>query len=117
MKKVFAFGLALAMTASLTACGGSSSTSSTPASSAAPSAGSQSSAAAPSAEKVSVRFGNTQSETDLQSQSLIAVSEKLAAATDGNFTAELFFSSSLGDTDDMIEQALQIGRASCRERV
>ena len=29
MKKVFAFGLALAMTASLTACGGSSSTSST----------------------------------------------------------------------------------------
>ena len=107
MKKVFAFGLALAMTASLTACGGSSSTSSTPASSAAPSAGSQSSTAAPSAEKVSVRFGNTQSETDLQSLSLIAVSEKLAASTDGNFTAELFFSSSLGDTDDMIEQALQ----------
>lgn len=59
------------------------------------------------AEKVTVKFGNTQNENDLQSQSLLAVKEKLAEATDGNFVAECFFSSSLGETDDILEQALQ----------
>ena len=58
-------------------------------------------------KKVTVKFGNTQSEVDLQSQSLLAVQEKLAEATNGNFKAECFFSSSLGETNDMLEQALE----------
>ena len=108
MKKSMALTLAVAMTASLTACGSSSKPAETTAAAAAAEAPAAEAPAAeaPAAEKVSVKFGNTQSETDLQSQSLLAVAEKLSAATDGNFTAETFFSSSLGDTDDLLEQVL-----------
>lgn len=95
MKKALALILALALAVSMVAC-----SSDKPASSAAESG-------EPAAEKVTVKFGNTQSETDLQSQSLIAVSERLAAATDGNFEAQLFLNSSLGATDDILEQGLQ----------
>lgn len=107
MKKVIALVLVLVIAASLVACGTTSTT--TPAdNSATKSAAAETKAAeAPAAEKASVKFGNTQSETDLQSQSLLAVKEKLEAATDGNFSAECFFSSSLGETDDLLEQALQ----------
>lgn len=104
MKKSMALTLAVAMTASLTACGSSSKPAETTAAAAAAEAPADE---APAAEQVSVKFGNTQSETDLQSQSLLAVAEKLSAATDGNFTAETFFSSSLGDTDDLLEQGMQ----------
>lgn len=108
MKKAISLTLALTMAASLTACGSGSGAKApeTTAAGAAKTEAADAKAEAP-AEKVSVKFGNTQSETDLQSQSLIAVADKLAAATDGNFTAELFFSSSLGDTDDLLEQGMQ----------
>ena len=100
-------------------------------------------ASALAAEKVTVRFGNTAGEDDIQSISLRDVAGRLAEATDGNFDAQVYLSSSLGDTDDLTEQAMQgapivtvsdpsrlqsfvkdygilcakIGRASCRERV
>lgn len=93
MKKVIALMLVLVLAVTLVACGGAS----------APAAP----AGEAAAEKVSVKFGNTQSEADLQSQSLLAVADKLAAGSDGNFTAECFFSSSLGETDDILEQGLQ----------
>lgn len=93
--------LAVAVAASLVACGSSTSQ---PASS---SAASTATSTADEAEKASVKLCNTQSEADLQSQSMIAVKEKLAEASGGNFTADTFFSSSMGDTDDILEQALQ----------
>lgn len=103
MKKVIALVLVLIMAASVVACGTQSAAPAT----AAPAAEKSMADPAPAAEKASIKFGNTQSETDLQSQSLLAVCDKLAEATDGNFTAECFFSSSLGETDDILEQALQ----------
>ena len=103
MKKVIALVLVLIMAASVVACGTQTETPAT----AAPAADGSAAAPAAEAEKASVKFGNTQAETDLQSQSLLAVCDKLAEATDGNFTAECFFSSSLGETDDILEQALQ----------
>ena len=106
MKKVIAFALVLAMGASLVACGSSSGGSSASETTAA-AGGAATAAAGGSGEKASIKFGNTQSETDLQSQSLLAVCDKLAEATDGNFSAECYFSSSLGETDDILEQALQ----------
>lgn len=59
------------------------------------------------AEKVTVRFGNTAGEDDIQSMSLRDVAARLAEATDGNFEAQVYLSSSLGDTDDLTEQAMQ----------
>ena len=106
MKKVIALVLVLIMAASVVACGTQAETPAT-AAPAAPAADGSAAAPAAEAEKASIKFGNTQSETDLQSQSLLAVCDKLAEATDGNFTAECFFSSSLGETDDILEQALQ----------
>ena len=103
MKKVIALVLVLIMAASVVACGTQAETPAT----AAPAADGSAAAPAAEAEKASIKFCNTQSETDLQSQSLLAVCDKLAEATDGNFTAECFFSSSLGETDDILEQALQ----------
>ena len=101
MKKALALALALALSASLVACGdGSSSPSGSGGATPDSSSGSD-------AEQVTVRLCNTQSETDLQSQSMIAVSERLAEATDGNFVAENYFSSSMGETDDILEQAMQ----------
>lgn len=105
MKKSMALTLAVALTASLTACSSGTETKAPETTAAAAEAGAAETEAP--AEQVSVKFGNTQSETDLQSQSLIAVAEKLSAASNGNFTAENFFSSSLGDTDDLLEQGLQ----------
>lgn len=98
MKKVFSLVLAFMLTASLVACSSDSG------SSAASEDGAGSSA---SVEKVSVKLCNTQAEGDLQSQSMIAVAEKLSQATDGNFEAETFFSSSMGETNDILEQAMQ----------
>ena len=98
MKKALSLALALALTASLVACGSGSGSGSVSESGSGSSAG---------AEKVSVKLCNTQAEGDLQSQSMIAVAEKLAEATDGNFVAENFFSSSMGETDDILEQAMQ----------
>ena len=102
MKKVIALVLVLIMAASVVACGTQAETPAT-AAPAAPAADGSAAAPAAEAEKASIKFGNTQSETDLQSQSLLAVCDKLAEATDGNFTAECFFSSSLGETDDILE--------------
>ena len=64
-------------------------------------------ASALAAEKVTVRFGNTAGEDDIQSISLRDVAGRLAEATDGNFDAQVYLSSSLGDTDDLTEQAMQ----------
>lgn len=106
MKKALALALAASMAVACVACGGSASTSTAASTPASTSGGDTATADAPT-EKASIKFGNTQSETELQSQALLAVADKLSEATDGNFTAECYFSSSLGDTDDMIEQALQ----------
>ena len=64
-------------------------------------------ASALAAEKVTVRFDNTAGEDDIQSISLRDVAGRLAEATDGNFDAQVYLSSSLGDTDDLTEQAMQ----------
>lgn len=110
MKKTMALTMAIALSASLTACGSGDSAKpveTTSATAKQETEVSKEEKAESSTEQVSVKFGNTQSETDLQSQSLTAVAEKLAKATDGNFKAETFFSSSLGDTDDLLEQGMQ----------
>lgn len=103
MKKALALILAAILAVACVACGGSGS-SAPAAPGSQPAAGGDTPA---QAEKASIRFGNTQSETELQSQALQAVADSLSEQTGGNFTAECYFSSSLGDTDDMIEQALQ----------
>ena len=58
-------------------------------------------------EKVSIKFGNTQGEEDIQTKSLHEVADRLSKASGGGFTAEVYGSSALGDTDDLTEQAMQ----------
>lgn len=58
-------------------------------------------------EKTSLTLANTQPDTDIESQQLYACEEALEAATDGNFNVEVFTNSALGDTDDILEQAIQ----------
>ncbi len=65
------------------------------------------SAFALAAEKASIRFGNTAGENDIQSMSLMDVKDRLEKATDGNFSVQVYLSSSLGDTDDLTEQAME----------
>lgn len=107
MKKALALILALVLVVSLVACGSDSAAETKAPAANAPAANAPAADAPAAAEKASVKLCNTQAEADLQSQSMIAVKEKLAAATDGNFVADTFFSSSMGDTDDILEQALQ----------
>lgn len=58
-------------------------------------------------EKVSMKFGNTQGEKDTQSMGLAEVKKRMEEATNGNFQIELYYSSALGGTDDLTEQAMQ----------
>ncbi|MEG1074972.1 MAG: TRAP transporter substrate-binding protein DctP, partial [Ruthenibacterium sp.] len=64
-------------------------------------------APAADAEKASVKFGNTAGEDDIQTMALREVATRLDTATGGNFGVEVYPSSSLGDTDDLTEQAMQ----------
>jgi TRAP-type C4-dicarboxylate transport system substrate-binding protein len=61
--------------------------------------------ASQSGGKVVVRFGNTQGEGDTQTMALREVEKRLNDS--GRFQVEVFPNSSLGDTDDMTEQAKQ----------
>ncbi len=58
-------------------------------------------------EKVSMKFGNTQGDKDTQSMGLAEVKRRMEEETNGNFQIELYFSSALGGTDDLTEQAMQ----------
>ncbi len=112
MKRTLTVLLASAMVLSMAACGSkpADNASSAPADKA-PSAASATSAASSDAaateEKVSVKFGNTNGEQDIQTMSLFEVERRLEDATKGNFTVDVFPSSSLGATDDLTEQAMQ----------
>ena len=58
-------------------------------------------------EKTSLTMANTQPDTDVESLQLYACEEALESATNGNFNVEVFTNSALGDTDDILEQAIQ----------
>ena len=51
-----------------------------------------------------IKFANTQGEKDTQSMGLAEVAKRLEAT--GLFKVELYYSSSLGETDDLTEQAI-----------
>ena len=54
-------------------------------------------------KKYVMKFGNTQGEKDTQSMALAEAAKRLNAS--GLFDVQVFFSSALGDTDDIAEQA------------
>ncbi len=58
-----------------------------------------------STEKIKVQIANTQGEKDTQSIGMMEVKKELEAT--GMFEVQLFFSSALGGTDDVLEQGLQ----------
>jgi TRAP-type C4-dicarboxylate transport system substrate-binding protein len=60
---------------------------------------------AQSGGKVTVRFGNTAGEADTQTMALREVAKRLIDS--GRFEVEVYPASSLGDTDDLTEQARQ----------
>ncbi|WMJ83302.1 C4-dicarboxylate TRAP transporter substrate-binding protein [Oscillospiraceae bacterium LTW-04] len=103
MKRTLTLVLAAVMVLSLVACG-TSGASSTPSSAA--SASSQN-AAGESAEKASMSFANTQPEADVETQALFECETQIEAATNGNFAIEVYPNSSMGDTDDLLEQAIE----------
>ena len=113
MKRTLTVLLASAMVFSMAACGSKpAGNSSSSAADKAPAAADKApsaaeSAAAESGEKVSVKFGNTNGEQDIQTMSLFEVERRLEEATNGNFSVDVFPSSSLGATDDLTEQAMQ----------
>lgn len=57
--------------------------------------------------KTKLSLANTQPDTDVESLQLYACEEAIEAATDGNFSVEVYTNSALGDTDDILEQAIQ----------
>lgn len=56
---------------------------------------------------IKIKFGNTQGEDDIQTLALRDVAERLLKESNGRIVAEVYPSSSLGDTDDLTEQAMQ----------
>ena len=83
-KKILALALVLVMAMSLTAM--------------------TAEAAGPSAK---MSFGNTQPDGDVESMQLYACADTIKEATNGDFAVEVFTNSALGDTDDILEQAIQ----------
>lgn len=59
------------------------------------------------ADGAMLMLANTQPDGDIESQQLFAIEETIEAATDGKFAIEVYTNSSLGDTDDLLEQAIQ----------
>lgn len=58
-------------------------------------------------EETSLSLANTQPDTDVESLQLYACEEAIEAATDGKFNIEVYTNAALGDTDDILEQAIQ----------
>lgn len=58
-------------------------------------------------EATSLSLANTQPDTDVESLQLYACEKTIEDATGGNFSVEVFTNSALGDTDDILEQAIQ----------
>ena len=59
-----------------------------------------------SMDKTQMSFGNTQPDDDVESIQLVACADTIKKATNGNFDVEVFTNSALGDTDDILEQAV-----------
>lgn len=95
MKKVFALALALAMTLSLAACGGTTT----------PPAGSTPAGSAP-AETISFKMSFVDPETSPYAQGGLKIAEEVAAATDGRIQIEVVAGGSLGGERDTIELAM-----------
>lgn len=85
MKKIFMLALGIVLSILLIGCGGEKG------------AGEQ--------KKIKVKIANTQGEKDTQSIGMVDVKKRLEES--GLFEVELFFSSSLGGTDDVLEQGIQ----------
>ena len=58
-------------------------------------------------EKTTLYLANTQPDTDVESLQLYACEKTIEEATNGNFSIEVFTNSAMGDTDDILEQAIQ----------
>lgn len=58
-------------------------------------------------KKVTIKFGNTAGEDDIQTMALREVAKRLSEESGGRIEAEIYPSLSLGDTDDLTEQAMQ----------
>ncbi|MCI6887164.1 MAG: C4-dicarboxylate TRAP transporter substrate-binding protein [Lachnospiraceae bacterium] len=102
MRKFFISTVVALGCIALTACGNSSSSTS-----ADQSANTGKQEAAVSSEKITLKFGNTAGEEDIQTIALRDVAERLEKESNGRIVAEVYPSSSLGDTDDLTEQAMQ----------
>lgn len=98
MKKFLAMMMALSMAMTMAACGSSGNSGTSTSGNEGGNSG---------AEKVTIKFGNTAGEEDIQTKSLREVAQRLSDATNGNFEAQVYPSSSLGDTDDLMEQGMQ----------
>lgn len=101
MKKVVSMILALAMVFALCACGAAPAAA--PAASSAPAAAES----APAAEPITIKIGTTVSENNPIGVALASFKDKLAEATDGRIDVQVFYSSQLGNEQEMLTQARQ----------
>ncbi|MEA4934078.1 MAG: C4-dicarboxylate TRAP transporter substrate-binding protein [Lawsonibacter sp.] len=106
MKKLLALAMAVAMSMSLAACGGSTA-SSTPAAGSSTASSSTSSAAATPDKVYELKVSTTQAETAPIVQGLQSIADKVAKDTNGGVKITIYPSSQLGVEEDMIDQALQ----------
>ncbi len=107
-RKLLAVTIVAAMTAALTACGGSKPA----ATAAAPAAGGAApaeTAAAPAAggETYELKLSTTQTDTSMIYAGMQAAADKIKEDTDGHVIVTIYPSSQLGAEEDMIDQALQ----------
>ena len=107
-RKLLAVTIIAAMTAALTACGGSKPA----ATAAAPAAGGAApaeTAAAPAAggETYELKLSTTQTDTSMIYAGMQAAADKIKEDTDGHVIVTIYPSSQLGAEEDMIDQALQ----------
>lgn len=107
MKRRILMTLVLTGCLALAGCGSSASTTSTTTASSEKSTQDSGASAGQDAKKVTIKFGNTAGEDDIQTMALREVAKRLSEESGGRIEAEIYPSSSLGDTDDLTEQAMQ----------
>lgn len=58
-------------------------------------------------EVITLNFANTQPEGDIETQALYEVKKRIEEKSNGKIKIEVYPNSSMGDTDDLVEQAIQ----------
>lgn len=101
MKKIIGLLFSLMLVISLTSCGQTSEPSEKGSSS------KETNITSSTEEPIKLKFANTQPEEDIETKALYECKKRIEEESNGKIQIEVFPNSALGDTDDLVEQAIQ----------